>query len=291
MDSLLSTVQGQEQGQTGDLAFFPFRLQVAKLAAIVASDAVRKAFNNQEALSINTKSCASDLVTSLDLACDELITDTIKTLCPNDAIISEETYRSSDAVDLTSAWIIDPIDGTTNLAHGLPHFAISIAYVSHGVPEVGVISHPLLEDTYWAVAGQGAYKNQTQLKVSACQNMQQALLATGFANEPNRSLESNMPAFLHFMRESHGVRRTGSATLDLVYVACGYFDAIWELGISSWDVAAGMLLVQEAGGQVCGLQGQPVDLSKKPLDIVASNGEPSLHTALMQGLKVTLPSS
>jgi myo-inositol-1(or 4)-monophosphatase len=247
------------------------RLHAAKLACTVAGNLQRRHY--QQSFTIDTKSSGIDLVTSVDKACDEAISQAIAALFPQDRLLTEETYQEDQAILLDNTWVIDPIDGTTNYAHGFPHFSVSIAYVAQGVPQIGVVFDAMRNEMFWAVRGYGAYMNERRIQVSRVPALSSALLATGFPYDTQVKPEDNMGLFLNFMTRCHGVRRAGSAALDLAYVACGRLDGFWELRLSPWDVAAGVLLVEEAGGLTADFCGAPLTLAQRRIDILAANNQ------------------
>ena len=227
-------------------------------------------------IEIRTKSAHIDLVTEVDRECEALIVDTLARERANDAVLAEEG-GGSDRTEAPWRWIIDPLDGTTNYAHGYPRFCVSIGVERDGERCVGVVYDPLLDELYTAVRGRGAQRNGRSLCVSAEDDLRRALLATGFAYDVQRSEVDNLDHFAHFVKSARAVRRDGSAALDLCYVAAGRFDGFWEIKLHPWDVAAGFLIVEEAGGRVSDLAGGPAPRSG--IESVASNG--LLHEAML----------
>jgi len=211
-----------------------------------------------------------DLVTESDLASEKVIIDRIKTHYPRHSILAEESGASNpDDRESGWRWIIDPLDGTTNYAHGYPCFCVSIALAYQGRMEIGVVYDPIRDEMFAAERGQGASLNSRRISVSGTMNLSAALLCTGF---PYDVRERNEFArhFANFIMKAQGVRRDGAAALDLAYVAAGRFDGFWEEGLKPWDVAAGALIIEEAGGRVSKYRGEPLDIYSPP--IVASNG-------------------
>jgi myo-inositol-1(or 4)-monophosphatase len=225
--------------------------------------------------SIETKSTEIDLVTEVDRMSEQRILDRVRKERPDDAVLSEETEPVAGTSGI--CWIVDPLDGTTNYAHGFPHFAVSIGIERDGVREVGVVYDPLKNETFTALRGEGAYRNERRISVSRAVELSCSLLATGFAYDVHR-VPLNLEYFERFLRRARAVRRAGSAALDLAYVACGRFDGFWELSLHPWDVAAGILLVEEAGGHVTDLTGGPPDRSGATC--VATNS--FLHDAMLE---------
>jgi myo-inositol-1(or 4)-monophosphatase len=198
-----------------------------------------------------------DLVTDVDRQAESVIISILKTAFPSHDILSEESEFHSTRSSFL--WIVDPLDGTTNYAHGYPCFCVSIALQIDGHPTVGVVYNPLTSDFYTAVSGAGAFKNDQPLRVSEVQAVHQALLCTGFPYDIGMSERNNLKEFTRVIRHAQGVRRDGSAALDLCRVAEGCFDGFWELKLKPWDVAAGALIALEAGGQVTSFEGKPFD--------------------------------
>ena len=211
-----------------------------------------------------------DLVTESDLASEKVIIERIRTHYPRHGILAEESGVSNpDDHESAWRWIIDPLDGTTNYAHGYPCFCVSIALAYQGRMEIGVVYDPIRDEMFAAERGQGASLNSRRISVSGTMNLSAALLCTGF---PYDVRERNEFArhFANFIMKAQGVRRDGAAALDLAYVAAGRFDGFWEEGLKPWDVAAGALIIEEAGGRVSKYRGEPLDIYSPP--IVASNG-------------------
>ena len=209
-----------------------------------------------------------DLITEVDKACEEMVVSVIRSAYPDHDIGAEEgdyARRGSPFV-----WVIDPLDGTTNYAHGHPWFCVSIALEQHGEVILGVIYHPLADELYTAVKGEGAWLNGRPIGVSGRSPLRNCLLTTGFPYDRTRGNENNFAHFQNFQFAARAVRCNGSAALDLAGVATGRLDGYWECKLNPWDVAAGKLLVQEAGGRVTGYEGEPFDIRNHR--IVASNG-------------------
>jgi len=234
----------------------------------------------ETAFEIRTKSASIDLVTEVDHACEELIVAGIDAERPDDAILAEEG-RGDDHPDARWRWIIDPLDGTTNFAHGYPRFCVSIGVEHAGVRTVGVVFDPLLDELFCAVRGGGARLNGSLIGVSSETRLGNGLVATGFAYDVRRSPKDNIGHFIAFVKESRAIRRDGSAALDLCYVAAGRFDGYWEIKLHPWDVAAGLLMVDEAGGRTSDLSGGPAQRSG--FECVASNG--TLHEQMLEILR------
>lgn len=228
-------------------------------------------------LDVRTKSASIDLVTEVDHACEALIVGTLGEERPGDAVLAEEG-GGDDRADATWRWVIDPLDGTMNYAHGYPRFCVSIGVQREGVPTVAVVYDPLLDELFAASRGEGATCNGRPIRVSDESDLSRALLATGFAYDVHRSREDNLDHFAKFVKRVRGLRRDGSAALDLCYVAAGRFDGFWELKLHPWDVAAGNLIVDEAGGRTSDLSGNPPTGDGR--ETLASNGH--LHDAMVE---------
>lgn len=209
-----------------------------------------------------------NIVTEADKMSENLIIQEIRRVFPEHGILSEE----SDAIagDGKMRWIIDPLDGTTNYAHGYPVFCVSIALEKDGQVILGVIYDPTRDDLFFAERGQGAFLNSEKLSVSTLSNLSQALLATGFPYDIRESKNNNLDYFNKMAIRVQAIRRAGAAALDLAYLAAGRFDGFWELKLKPWDTAAGCLMVEEAGGVISDISGNPWNLESP--DILASNG-------------------
>jgi myo-inositol-1(or 4)-monophosphatase len=253
-------------------------LEFAKRIAREAGGVQRENYEGE--FEIHTKSAVIDLVTDVDRACERLIVDAIQSERRGDAILAEEGGGTDDP-DAEWRWVIDPLDGTTNYAHGYPRFCVSIGIEHRGVGTVGVVYDPLLDELFSAVRGQGALLNDRPLQVSTEVRLDHAMLATGFAYDVHRSLEDNLDHFSAFAKTVQAIRRDGSAALNLCYVAAGRFDAFWELKLRPWDVVAGLLIVEEAGGRTSDFSGRQSCASGK--EVVASNAH--LHDVMLEILK------
>jgi myo-inositol-1(or 4)-monophosphatase len=202
---------------------------------------------------------------------------------PEIGVLAEESGRRPSESALE--WCVDPLDGTTNYAHGFPVFATSVGLTWQGIPLLGALSLPAFDEVYWAAPGLGSWCNGRRLAVSDCQQLADALLATGFAYDRQQRLDNNYAEFAWFTHRSHGVRRAGAAAVDLAFVASGKVDAYWERGLAPWDLAAGMVLVEEAGGVVSGYDGSPADLASGRVVAAA----PGLHGQVLAGLAACRP--
>lgn len=227
-----------------------------------------------------------DLVTDADKAANALLETRLQTAFPESLVITEEDPHLKERLSLLThkdlVWFVDPLDGTTNYAKGIPHSAVSIAAYrpKEGLVLVGVVYDPWRNECFTAILGQGARLNGESIHVSSTSFLQEAVLATGFGYDKGENLDNNLVEFDYLCKEALGIRRFGAASLDLAWVAAGRFDAYWEQHLKAWDMAAGMLLVSEAGGQVSTYQGHNVD----PLigHILASNL--AIHPTLVSTL-------
>jgi len=217
-----------------------------------------------------------DLVTEADKRSEQAIVARLRSRFPKHTIVAEEGGRQA-AAESRYCWYVDPLDGTTNFAHGFPVFAVSLGLVEDGEPLAGVVLNPISQEFFTAVRGQGAYMNQKRIQVSQTPRLALSLLGTGFPSH-KRTQNPNINYYWQFTLRSHGVRRAGSAALDLCSVACGRFDGFWEFGLKPWDTAAGILLVREAGGRVTDFAGRPY----RPGDpeLLASNAR--IHGEMQQ---------
>ncbi len=225
-------------------------------------------------LQISTKSNHRDLVTRADLESERQITSFIRAHWPTDGIQGEEGGGHTTE---GFTWIIDPVDGTVNYAHGLPLFAVSIGIALNGVPIAGLVHLPGLGNTYRAAQGKGAFRDGKAIRVSDVQTPDQALVVTGFPYDREKYLPALMSGVENILRNCRGIRRTGTAAVDLCWLAEGRFDAHYEMHLNPWDTCAGVVVVREAGGRVTDYAGKDHDLSDKTL--LATNGH--LHEAML----------
>lgn len=219
---------------------------------------------------VSDKEGAGNLVTEADKESERRILDLIQKHYPHHAVLAEETgaHKVQEADFL---WVIDPLDGTTNYAHQYPVAAVSVGLVYRGQPVVGVIYNPMLKELFQGQRGKGATLNGQKIHVSTTKTIQKSLLASGFAYDRCETRDNNYAEFCHLTNLSQGVRRAGSASLDMAYVAAGRFDGYWERGIKPWDIAAGTVIVEEAGGKVSAYDGTHLDLYSGR--VLATNGQ------------------
>lgn len=219
-----------------------------------------------------------DIVTDADRASEQYIMESISSNFPGHDILTEETVTYSTGSEWL--WIVDPLDGTVNFAHGFPHFCVSVAIAHKDELVAGMVYDPLKGERFWAVRGGGSFLNGRNIRVSTAGSLNKSLVATGFPYDKARSKENNILEFSRVVVKVQGIRRPGSAALDLVYVASGRFDGFWELKLKPWDQAAGMLIVEEAGGKVTDRCGAEADF--RCTNIVATNG--LIHEELLEVL-------
>jgi myo-inositol-1(or 4)-monophosphatase len=225
-------------------------INIMTKAVYKASNKLIKDFREVENLQVSKKGIGN-FVTSADLSSEQIIIKTLEKAYPEIKIISEETKPDVNLNLNEKKWIIDPLDGTLNFLHGLPHFAISIALMIKDEIISGVVYDPIKDELFWAEKGVGAYLNNTRIRVSQRSQLKDALISTGIPWKGMESFHKNYLKILeNIMKNSSGIRRYGAAALDLAYVAAGRYDAFWEMNLKTWDIAAGSLLVKEAGGYV-----------------------------------------
>ena len=254
-------------------------LNIAIKAARAAGAIINRASLDVERLTVSAKS-HNDFVTDVDRAAEEVIIDTILEAYPGHGILAEESGRSRGAKDSDFVWIIDPLDGTTNFIHGFPVYAVSIALAYRNQVQQAVVYDPSRNDLFYASKGKGAYMNDRRIRVSKRTRMLESLVGTGFPFRKGDNFQRYMKMFEDVMVQVAGVRRPGAASLDLCYVAAGFYDAFFETGLSPWDVAAGSLMITEAGGLVGNFTGEPDFLYQR--EILA--GTPRIYGQMVKTL-------
>lgn len=259
-------------------------LDVATEAALAAGGILQSYWGNLKV--VREKGRPGDLVTEADAAAEAAVLQVIQRHFPDHQILAEESGTLGNQ-DSSLLWAIDPLDGTTNFAHQYPFSATSIALLLEGEPIVGVVYDPFHQDLFRAAKGLGATRNRQPIQVSQVATLSDSLLVTGFAYDRRETDDNNYAEFCHFTHLTQGVRRGGSASIDLAYVACGRLDGYWERGLSPWDIAAGILLVTEAGGQVTAYDQSDLDITSGRL--LATNGH--IHQALSDELGKVQPLS
>ena len=230
-------------------------LNIAIKAARAAGAIINRASLDIERLQVTAKS-HNDFVTEVDQAAEQVIIDTIREAYPGHGILAEESGRTQGAKHSDFVWIIDPLDGTTNFIHGFPVYCVSIALTVKGKVEQAVVYDPTRNDLFTATKGRGAYLNERRIRVSKRTQLKDCLISTGFPFRPGDNFKSYMNMMADVMQRTAGLRRPGAAALDLAYVAAGFTDGFFETGLSIWDVAAGSLLVTEAGGLIGNFTGE-----------------------------------
>jgi len=256
-------------------------LNIAVKAARRAGNLINRATRNLDVVAVREKA-ANDFVSEVDREAEETILRTLREAYPDHAILAEESGASGAS---EHEWIIDPLDGTTNFLHGFPQYCVSIAHRHRGVVTQAVVYDPARNDLFTASRGRGAFLNDQRMRVSKRTQLKTALVGTGFPFRQLEHIEVYLAILRDMMKGSAGVRRAGSAALDLAYVAAGRFDGFWEFGLSPWDMAAGGLLITEAGGLVGDLAGEDRFLDTG--NIVA--GTPKVFVELLQMISRHLP--
>ena len=258
-------------------------INIAVRAARSASQVIVRAMHRLESLEITNKS-HNDFVTEVDYQAEQAIIDVIRKAYPDHGILAEEGgNREGDEYQ----WIIDPLDGTTNYLHGFPQFAVSIGIKHRDRLSHGVVYDPLREELFTASRGEGAQLNSKRIRVSKRPGLEGALLGTGFPFRDQKYLDAYLKTLATLITQTAGIRRPGSAALDLAYVAAGRLDGFWEIGLKPWDVAAGAVIIQEAGGLVGDFSGDSNFLDNG--NVVAGN--PKLFKAILQAIRPHLPDS
>lgn len=257
-------------------------LDIAMQAADQAAKLLRSFHRENKDLAIEFKG-KNDLVTKADLASEALIKEIISGAFPDDEFLAEESHTSWELSD-NRTWIIDPIDGTTNFAHGFPTYCISIALYENKEPVLGLILEASKSEMFTAVKGKGAFLNGRPIHVSSISEPKHALLATGFPYKDLGIVDDYLELFKVFMHETQGVRRPGSAAYDLACVAAGRFDGFYEYGLSPWDVAAGILIIQEAGGIVTDWKNGSDYLFGQRI----VTGNPNMHSYILKSIEASI---
>jgi myo-inositol-1(or 4)-monophosphatase len=230
-------------------------LTIAVKAARRAGNVINRGARDLDLLTVTAKG-PKDFVSEVDHAAEAAIVDTLHATYPDHAILAEEGTARDRNVDAEYLWIIDPLDGTTNFLHGFPQYCVSIALAHKGVVTQGVIYDPVHNDLFTATRGSGAFLNERRIRVSRRQHLREALVGTGFPFRDGSYLDTWLAMMRSMIQQAAGIRRPGAAALDLAYVAAGYYDGFFEVGLNPWDVAAGSLLVLEAGGLVGDFSGE-----------------------------------
>lgn len=252
--------------------------ELLELARSAAEDAGNMLLEGlKKSREVSQKSGPADLVTQYDHSAQELIANKIQKKFPTHSILAEEEFEVEKS---STKWIVDPLDGTTNYIYNYPLFCVSIAVERDGELTVGVVHLPVIEETFTAIKDKGAFLNGRRISVSGTADFSKSLLATGFPYDQDR-LPSAIRSFSGLVRKARGIRRDGAAAIDLSFVAAGRFDGFWELGLSPWDVAAGCLIIKEAGGAITDFSGNGYDIYGSR-GLVATNGK--IQDALVERL-------
>jgi myo-inositol-1(or 4)-monophosphatase len=249
-------------------AYLNAAIEIAREAGTI----LREGFDRPKEISYKGE---VDLVTESDKRSEKLVVARLRERFPDHGVVAEEGGGAAAVANY--CWHVDPLDGTTNFAHGYPCFAVSIGLAEAGHPTAGAVFNPVYDELFAAARGEGAYLNGKRIRVSTVEKLATSLVATGFPTH-QRKKSANINYYWQFTLRSHGVRRDGAAALDLCSVACGRFDAFWEFGLKSWDTAAGIVIVEEAGGRITDLEGQPYRLGGP--SILATNGR--VHAEVLQ---------
>lgn len=270
-------VQGKSIDPNSDVL-----LDACVAAAKPAADIIRRAASRLPTIRWEEKG-ASDFVSDVDRGAEEAIREVLLDRFPSAVIVGEELSPTDAVTNAEISFVVDPLDGTTNFLHGYPEYAVSIGALSHGTLAAGVVFNVATGEKFTATAGGGAFLDGKRIAVSEISDHTRALIGTGFPFKKLEMLPAYLQQFDAIMRSTAGIRRAGSAALDLASVACGRFDGFWELDLAPWDVAAGVLLVREAGGIVTDLAGSPAGINFGPF--VAGN--PAIHAWLLETLRRT----
>jgi len=261
-------------------------LNIAIKAARRAGHIINRASNDLDLLKVTAKQ-PNDFVTEVDKAAEAAIIQTLQEAYPNYGILAEESGETAGKGDGEYQWISDPLDGTTNFIHGMPQYAVSIALAKGGVVEQAVVFDPNRNELFTASKGGGAFLNERRIRVSRRTRLGESLIGTGFPYRMFDKIDLYLSIFKELAEKTAGQRRPGAASLDLAYVACGRYDGFWEFGLSPWDMAAGALLISEAGGLVSDLRGEASYLETG--NLVA--GTPKVFGPLLKIIQDKLPDS
>lgn len=265
----MATLTQTEFSEITDVA-----IQAAREGGAILVDYAQKGF------AIHRKDQSINLVTEADLHSEQAVIQTIRKAFPGHQILSEEQGLQKSPTHPVK-WIIDPLDGTTNFAHGFPMYNVSIGVEYDGTCILGVVYDPTRNELFLGQQGKGATLNGTPIQVSDTPKLNEGLLVTGFAYDVHTAEDNNLKEFCAFTVRARGMRRTGTAAIDLCYIACGRFDGFWELQLNPWDTAAGKVIVEEAGGKVTNYAGEPYSIYGRTL--IASNG--LIHSEMLEILK------
>ncbi|MGB0581949.1 MAG: inositol monophosphatase family protein [Limisphaerales bacterium] len=257
--------------------------EILKVAIQAAQEAGQHLMSRYGKAEVSQKGSTQNLVTQADVEAEKLICDLVQDTFPDHKLLLEEGQSTGGAED-EHLWIIDPLDATNNFAHNIPHFSVSIAYASRGEVQAGVIIDPTRDELFHAVKGQGAFLNGEPMSVTAANCLEESIVGTGFYYDRGAMMKKTLDS-IHtlFSRNIRGMRRMGSAAIDLSWVACGRFDAFFEYKLEPWDYSAGKLLIEEAGGQCSDRLGNPLQIDSK--SVIVSNGK--IHDLIVDAVKWT----
>ena len=253
-------------------------LEVATESVLAAGAVLEDLYGKLKAIA--EKGRPGDLVTEADKKAESIILDIIARHYPDHAILAEESGYLGEKTANPYLWAIDPLDGTTNYAHGYPVACVSVGLMIEGIPQVGAIYNPFRQELFRGAKGLGATLNRRPIRVSQTASLEKSLLVSGFAYDRRETLDNNYAEFCHLTHLTQGVRRSGSAALDLADVACGRLEGYWERGIKAWDIVAGVVILEEAGGVVTSYDNHSLDIQSGR--ILATNG--LIHQELSQSL-------
>lgn len=259
-------------------------LETAKRIALEAGALLRK--GQEEGFKLDRKSTSIDLVTEYDRLAEDLVVSNLTRAFPGHGIVAEEGSSRECKSPEGYRWYIDPLDGTNNFAHHIPQFSVSIALFREDIPEIGVVYDPMKEELFYARRGEGAFLNDRPLRVSQAATVEESILASGFPYDRHTDPVNNLDQLGAFIKKCQGFRRFGSCALDLSAVAAGRYDGFWEFKLSSWDIAAGVLIAAEAGATVTRIDGSPLGYLTERNHIVVSNGK--IHQEMLEILQPTL---
>lgn len=261
-------------------------LNIAVKAARRAATVINRASTQIDLLTVESKA-PNDFVTEVDRAAEAAIIEVLRDAYPQHGILAEESGSTGGAEDSEYQWIIDPLDGTTNFLHGFPQYAVSIALARNGVLEHAVVFDPTRNELFTASKGSGAFLNDRRIRVTRRTRLAESLIGTGFPFREFKHLDAYLAMFRELTQKTAGIRRPGAAALDLAYVASGRLDGFWEMGLQPWDMAAGVLLIQEAGGLVSDLSGESAFMQTG--NVVA--GAPKVFAQLLAAIQPHRPAA
>lgn len=261
-------------------------LNIAVKAARRAATVINRASTQIDLLTVESKA-PNDFVTEVDRAAEAAIIEVLRDAYPQHGILAEESGSTGGAEDSEYQWIIDPLDGTTNFLHGFPQYAVSIALARNGILEHAVVFDPTRNELFTASKGSGAFLNDRRIRVTRRTRLAESLIGTGFPFREFKHLDAYLAMFRELTQKTAGIRRPGAAALDLAYVASGRLDGFWEMGLQPWDMAAGVLLIQEAGGLVSDLSGESAFMQTG--NVVA--GAPKVFAQLLAAIQPHRPAA